>query len=128
LLGALLAAGIAAALDPTTKNAARMAVLDRTPIEELIDDHRKNLRAPINEFDEVRIRPYSRWHAAMSSDHEHHAVLVLRHQTLGKYRLGIRSVADVAIAVRELPPVLGAVCRVEVEWSAQTGKYVKRTE
>src|SRR5437667_12027162 len=55
LVGALLGALIAKALDSSKKNAARKAVLDKTPLEQLINDHPKNLRAPMNEFEEVRI-------------------------------------------------------------------------
>lgn len=126
LLGALLGYFIAKALDPTKLNAERRAVLDATPLDELIPDHPKNLRAPLNEFDEVRIRPRSDWHAQQYSDHKHQALLHLRHASLGKYRLGIASVEDVEVALRELPRVLGEVCRVEIEWSEREKKFVKR--
>ena len=66
LLGALLGVLIAKALDPSKKNAARKEVLDTTPLDLLIGDHPKNLRAPINEFEEVRIGPRSESHARNS--------------------------------------------------------------
>jgi hypothetical protein len=126
LLGALLGALIAKALDPTKKNAARKAVLDSTPLEQLIDDHPKNLRAPINEFLEVRIGPRSHWHASTYSDHAHQALLHLRHRYLGKYRLGLSSVEDVAVALEELPRVFGDMCQVDIEWSEEKQELVKR--
>ncbi len=126
LLGALLAALIVKYLDPARKNAARKAVLDNTPLEELIGDDPKNLRAALEDFDEVRIGPRSGFHAGMYSDQAHQALLHLRHKSLGKYRLGIASVEDVRIAVRELPRVLGELCRVDVEWSEAKNKFVKR--
>jgi len=126
LVGALLGALMAKALDPTKKNAARKAVLDGTPLEQLIGDHAKNVRAALNEFDEVRIGPRSEWHARSYSDHGHQALLYLRHRALGKYRLGIASVEDVEIALKELPRVLGDVCQVEIEWSKKDGNFVKR--
>ena len=127
LIGALLGALIAKALDPSKKNAARKEVLDATPLEELVGDHPKNLRAPIDEFEEVRIGPRSEWHARNYSDHRHQALLYLRHRSLGKYRLGIASVEDVRVALEELPRVLGEVCRIEIEWSDRDKKFVKRT-
>jgi hypothetical protein len=127
-LGALLGVLIAKALDPGKKNAARRAVLDETPLEQLIGDHPKNLRAPLNEFDEVRIAPRSERHAQMYSDPRHQALLYLRHRSLGKYRLGLASVEDVQVALRELPRVLKDVCRIEIEWSEQDRKFVKRTD
>jgi hypothetical protein len=117
---------IAKAFDPTKQNTDRKAVLDATPLDELIADHPKNLRAPLNEFDEVRIGPRSEWHANQYSDHAHQALLYLRHASLRKYRLGIACVEDVEIALRELPRVLGEVCQVEIEWSERDKKFVKR--
>jgi hypothetical protein len=108
VLGGLLGVLIAKVLD--RKHAARKGVLDATPLEQLIDDHPKNWRVPLNEFDEVRIRPRS-W---LFTDHEHQAILQLRHRFLGKYRLGIASLADLQVARTELPRVFGAVCRVEI--------------
>lgn len=127
LVGALLGVLIAKALDPTKKNAARKEVLDAMPLDQLIADHPKNVRAALSEFEEVRIGPRSERHARMYSDHEHQALLYLRHRSLGKYRLGIASVEDVETALRELPRVLGQVCVVEIEWSEQDKKFVKRT-
>jgi hypothetical protein len=126
LVGALLSMLIAKVLDPSKKNAARKEVLDTTPLEQLIDDHPKNLRIPINELEEVRIGPRSEWHARNYSDHGHQALLYLRHRSLGKYRLGIASVDDVQIALKELPRVLGEVCRIEIEWSDGDRRFVKR--
>jgi hypothetical protein len=126
LVGALLGVLIAKALDPGKKNALRKKVLDASPLDELIGDHPKNLRAPVSEFEEARIAPRSEWHARNYSDHGHQALLYLRHQSLGKLRLGIASVDDVQVAVRELPRVLGDVCRIEVEWSEREKRFVKR--
>lgn len=50
----------------------------------------------------------------------------MRHRSLGKYRLGIAPIDDVNIAIRELPRVLGDVRRVEIVWSEQDKKFVKR--
>lgn len=127
LVGALLGVLLAKMLDPSKKNAARKEVLDTTPLEQLIGDHPKNLRAIISEFEEVRIRPRSEWHARNYSDHTHQALLDFRHRSLGKYRLGIASREDVEIAIRELPRVFGDVCRVEIVWSEQDKKFVKQS-
>lgn len=126
LLGVLLGMLIAKAMDPSKKNAARKAVLDNTPLDQLVDDHPKNLRATLDEIEEVRIAPRSDRHARMCSDHEHQALLYLRHRFLGKYRLGIASVEDVRVAVKELPAVLGDRCQVEVEWREVGKHFVKR--
>jgi hypothetical protein len=128
VVGALLGALIAKYFDPAKKNAARKAVLDSTPLEELIADSPKNLRAALEDFGEVRIGPRSGFHAGMYSDQAHQALLHLRHKALGKYRLGIASVEDVRIAVRELPRVLGERCRVDIEWSEAKNKFVKRKD
>jgi hypothetical protein len=127
LVGALIASLIAKSLDPSKKNAERKEVLDGTALEELIGDNPKNLRAPIKGFEEVRIGPPSARHAQAYSDHGHQALLYLRHQALGKYRLGIQSVEDVQIALRELPNVLKDVCKIETEWSDREKKFVKRS-
>jgi hypothetical protein len=105
---------LTSALDPTLKNDARQDVLDETPLDRLIDDNKKNFRAPVSGFTEVRIGKRSDRHARMYSDHRHQALLYLRHKPLGKYRLGIASAADVRVAMRELPRVLGAVYKAEI--------------
>jgi hypothetical protein len=112
---AVLGEKTAAALDPSDKNAARRAVLDRTPLEQLIGDHPKNMRAPADGFTEARIGKRSNRHARVYSDHAHQALLYLRHKTLGKYLLGIASAADARIAMKELPRVLGGVYAAEIE-------------
>jgi hypothetical protein len=94
---------------------------------QLIGDNPMNLRAAINEFEEVRIGPRSERHARAYSDHGHVALLTLRHRSLGKYRLGIQSDEDARTAIRELPPALGKVCAVEIEWSEREKKFVKRS-
>lgn len=127
LVGALLGVLLAKALDTTKKNAARKEALDGTSLDRLVVDHPKNLRAPLREFEEVRIGPRSERHARMYSDHAHQALLHLRHRTLGKFRLGIASVEDVEMALTVLPRVLGQVCRVEIEWSEREKKFIKRT-
>ena len=107
---------VVALVDPSEKNSAQREKLDHTRLELLLDDHPKNLRAAISDFDEVQIRPRSNWHAYAYSDHRHQALLHVRHRLLGKYRLGIESLADLRIAITELPRVLGSVCNVEVPW------------
>jgi hypothetical protein len=124
-LGALIGALFAKMLDPSKKNAARKAVLDSTPLDDLIEDNPMNLRALLREFEEVRIGPRSARHAAGYADHDHQALLYLRHQSLGKYRLGIASVEDVAVALRELPRIFGSLCQVEIQWSERQKKYVQ---
>jgi hypothetical protein len=106
-------------LDPSKKNVARREVLDRTPLDQLIGDNPKNLRAPIEGFQEVRIYPRSDVHARMFSDHHHQALLRLRHRSLGKYRFGIASLEDTQVALTELPRLLGERCRVEIPWPEQ---------
>ena len=117
MLGArvTLGEGAKAALDPSKKNNARLEVLDSTPLKQLIDDHPKNMRAPISGFTEVRIGKRSNRHARVYSDHAHQALLYLRHQTLGKYLLGITTAADVRLAMHELPQLLGDVYKAEIE-------------
>jgi hypothetical protein len=119
VLAAVLAPAMKAVLDPAKKNAARREVLDSTPLEQLIGDNPKNLRAPIDGFTEVRIRKRSDRHARMTSDHRHQAILFLRHQSLGKYVLGIASAADVRVAMTELPRVLDDVYKAEIELPEQ---------
>jgi hypothetical protein len=126
LVGALVSSLIARLMDSTEKNQARKAVLDGTPLDQLIGDDPKNLRASINKFEEVRIGPRSERHARSYSDHEHRALLFLRHRTLGKYRLGLQTDEDVRVAQRELPRVLGKVFQNEIEWSDQDNIFVKR--
>jgi hypothetical protein len=115
-LGALIGTAAGRALDPTKKNLTRRELIDQAPLEQLTGDHPKNLRAPLKEFEEVRIHPRSDRHARLYSDHGHQALLSLRHRSLGSYRLGIAAMEDVRIAMRELPRVLGDVCQVEVPW------------
>lgn len=95
-------------LDPTDVNQARLEVLERKPLEELLEDHPLNLRAPLAGFEEVRIRERSDFHARAFSDHGHQALLHLRHRSLGKLRLGLAMVEDVQVAAKELPRFLGA--------------------
>lgn len=111
----LIGGAMQAMLDPSRKNARRAEVLDHTPLDQLIGDHKKNLRAPIDGFTEVRIRQRSDRHARLTSDHHHQAILIVRHRTLGKYALGIASVPDVRLAMEELPRVLGGVYSTEIE-------------
>jgi hypothetical protein len=115
LLPALIAKVVTTAIDPAKKNALRQTVLDSTPLEQLFGDNPKNMRAPIGEFTEVRIAKRSDRHARVTSDHAHQALLYLRHQSLGKYLLGIPSAADVRVAMKELPRVLGNVYKAEIE-------------
>ena len=70
-------------------------------------------------FEEVRIGPRSDGHARTYSDHHHQALLRLRHRTIGKYRLGIASVHDTQVALKELPRIFGDKCRVEIQWPEQ---------
>ena len=112
-----VASVLASALDPSQGNLARQQVLDHTPLANLIGDHPLNLRAPLDGFEEIRICARSDCHARAFSDHGHQAILRVRHQTLGKYRLGLSTAEDVKIAMRELPRVLGArgrTVRVEI--------------
>jgi len=106
-------------LDPSKGNDARRRVLDQTPLDQLIGDDPRNLRAAVDEFEEVRISPRSDAHARMYSDHRHQALLRLRHRTIGKYRLGIASLNDTQVAFTELPRVFGEKCRLEIPWPEQ---------
>jgi hypothetical protein len=116
---AVLGNAMHASLDPAEKNAARWDVLDHTHLDDLIPDHPKNLRAPVEGFEEVRICARSDGHARAFSDHHHQALLRLRHRTLGKYRLGIATLHDTQVALTELPRILGARCHVEIPWPEQ---------
>jgi len=127
VLGVLIASLIAKAVDSTKKNAARKETLDSTPLEDLVRDDKRNIRALIREFDEVKIGPRSPRHATMWGDQSHQAVLILRHRTLGKYRIGLASVEDVRVAVAELPRVFGSICDIGIEWSDREQKFVKKT-
>lgn len=118
-LHALIGGALAGALDPSKKNDARRKVLDSTPLQDLIGDHAHNLRAPIEGFEEVRICPRSDRHAGTYSDHRHQAILRMRNQKIGKFRLGIASLQDVQIAIKELPRVFGDTCRIEIPWPEQ---------
>src|SRR5262249_32179508 len=71
------------------------------------------------------IVPRSDWHAQQYPDHAHQAMLYLRQRSLGKYRLGISSVEDVQIALKELPQVLGQRPKGLVRaYDAKTGKEI----
>jgi hypothetical protein len=118
-LHAILGKAVLTAVNPAKGNEARQAVLDRTPLEDLIGNHPHNARAAVGEFSEVRIAPRSDGHARIYSDHGHQALLHLRHRTLGRYRLGITSVEDVRVALSELHRTFGAKCRVEIPWPEQ---------
>jgi hypothetical protein len=114
---AALASALAKALDPSQANQARRQVLDSTSLDDLIGDNPMNLRAPLDGFEEVRISARSDSHARAFSDHGHQAILHVRHQTLGKYRLGLSSVEDVKVAMQELPRIFGVrgrTVRVEI--------------
>jgi len=102
-------------LDPSRKNNARLAELNRTPLEQLINDNPKNLRAPVSGFTEVRIGKRSDRHARTYSDHTHQALLYLRHRDLGKYRLGIATAKDVRTAMHVLPQATGPVYAAEIK-------------
>jgi hypothetical protein len=114
-INALVGKGLESVLDSTKKNHSRLEKLDHTPLEQLINDHPNNFRAPISDFEQVRIRPRSDVHARAFSDHGHQARLFFRHRTLGKYRLGIASLQDTQIAFKELPRIFGDKCRVEIK-------------
>jgi hypothetical protein len=118
-VGALLGKALESALNPAKKNRSRIEVLDHTPLDQLISDHPDNIRGSIADFEEVRICPRSDSHARAYSDHGHQARLFLRHRTLGKYRLGIASLYDTQVALKELPRVFGNRCRVEIQWPEQ---------
>jgi hypothetical protein len=112
-----VASVLASALDPSQGNLARQQALEHTPLDDLIGDHPLNLRAPVDGFEEVRICTRSDSHSRAFSDHGHQAILRVRHQTLGKYRLGLSTVEDVKIAMQQLPRVFGArgrTVRVEI--------------
>jgi hypothetical protein len=115
-LASVLGNALQTALDPSKNNNARRDVLDQTPLDQLVSDHPNNLRAPVEGFEEVRICPRSDGHARAYSDHQHQALLRLRHRTLGKYRLGIASLHDTQVALSELPRILGDRCHVEIPW------------
>ena len=112
--GALIGNALESALNPAKKNHSRLQVLDHTTIDQLIRDHRENIRTFIADFEKVRIRPRSDHHARAFSDHGHQERLFLRHRTLGKYRLGLASLHDTQVAFKELPRVFGDRCHVEI--------------
>ena len=120
--GALVGKALESALDPTKKNQSRIEVLDHTPLEQLISDHPNNIRVSNAEVELLRIRPRSDDHARAFSDHGHQARLFLRHRTLGRYRLGIASLQDTQIALKELPRIFGDRCRIEIQWPEQEQK------
>ena len=113
-VGALLGKALESALDPAKKNHTRLEVLDHTPLDQLISDHPKNIRASIADIEQVRIRRRSDDHARTFSDHGHQARLFLRHRTFGKFRLGIASVHDTQIAFKELPRILGDLSLIHI--------------
>jgi hypothetical protein len=125
LIGALVYAMAEKLMNPGNKNAARAEVLDGTHLDDLIGDDARNMRALVGDFEELRILPCSAW--TRSHFGEHLASLLVRHRALGKYRFALRDKNDVEVAMRELPRVLGAVCRIEIEWSEDKGTFVKRT-
>jgi hypothetical protein len=117
---ALLGKALEPILDPAKKNQSRLEVLNRTSLDKLINDHPRNIRAYLADFEEVWIRPRSDKHAHTFSDHGHQARLILRHRTLGKYRLGIASLHDAQVAFKELPKIFGDRCSVDIPWPEQT--------
>src|SRR5690348_16293287 len=104
LIGALVGYFVGKMLDPAKNNAARRQVLDTTPLDDLIDDNAMNLRSSVNEFDEARFIAPSRF-----KNPSDNAVLMIRHRTVGKLHLGLATVEDVQVAMRELRRVLGDV-------------------
>lgn len=104
-----LGAVLARMLDPTEQNLARLEKLDSTPFEAQIADHPLNLRLPVAGFTEARFCPRSDAHARLFSDHHHQARLFLRHRAVGKYRLGLQTVEETRLAMREVPRRLGAL-------------------
>lgn len=121
LVGALIGSFVAKMLDPSKKNAARKQVLDSTLLEELIPDHKMNLLARIIELNDARFVTASRFKNPADK-----AVLLIRHRSLGKLHLGFPTVEDVECALRELPPLLGGACRIEIQWSEKDKKFIKR--
>jgi len=114
VLARLAGEGAQRLLDPTARNLDRGDELDRTPLAFLIPDHPANFRLDTGGFEEVRIGARSDHHARAYSDHDHQALLHVRHRRWGKLRLGLSSVEDVRVAMDELPRVLGKKCRVDI--------------
>jgi len=114
-LEGLMAAGLEKLLDPSQKNAARQTVLNTTQLPQLLNNHPKNLRFSLRGMTEISILPRSDGHARAFSDHEHQAIMRVVHESLGNYKLGIRTVHDVEVAMRELPKLLGNRFRAEID-------------
>lgn len=114
-LNAVIGSGLMRVLDPSKKNTARREVLDSTPLTGLLNDHPYNLRLSCRGVTDVRILPRSDAHARGFSDHSHQAILRLRHETVGRFKFGISSVADVQTAMRELPRLFGDRYHCDIE-------------
>jgi hypothetical protein len=121
-VGAAIGKALESKLDSSRKNQSRIQILDQTPLDQLIGDHSNNIRAPVAGFEQVWIRPRSDSHARGFSDHGHQARLFLRHRALGRYRLGIASMQDTQVAIKELTRIFGDRCRVEIPWPEQEQK------
>ena len=50
VIGYLVSQALTSAMDPSKKNETRRAVLDSTPLDQLIRDNPKNVRGPIGGF------------------------------------------------------------------------------
>lgn len=111
----LFAAAAGAALDPSKKNATRAEVLNQTPLDDLVYDDDRNMRANIDGLTELRIVQRSDRHARLYSDHGHQALMFVRHQQLGNYLLGIASIEDVQVAMETLPDVVGDAYSTEID-------------
>lgn len=123
LLGRIILSPFRRLLDPSKKNAARLAVLEQTALPELLHDDPRNFVARIGDIVGARLVPRSERHARTFSDHRHAALFLFRHRTLGKFRIGLLP-ADVPIAMRELPRLLGSRCRVEIAWNESERRAV----
>lgn len=113
LVARVVGTGMASLLDSSTANRARREVLDRTPLDRLMRDHPANVRMHTGGFEEVRLGPRSDRHARAYGDHEHQALLHVRHSRVGRWRLGLCSIEDVHAAMDLLPRVLGTRFRVD---------------
>ncbi len=107
--------------------ARRLEVLDRTPLSDLIDDHKHNFRAPFPELSHVRLEPMSIAHAEGYSDPNHVGLLKFRHQSRGRFTLGVQGLADMRTALTLLSPLLGEKLAVDVVWDDQSQQLVSKT-
>lgn len=96
------------------ENARRLAVLDRTPLEDLIPDNEYNFRAAREDILEASLEPPSSVLRYIYMQVKQEAVFRFRHREKGKLRLCLMTEEDMRAARNHLRATLGDRLRINV--------------